>query len=78
MPAAGTAGSVFVSGGFGKLSMGDVDSAANAIVEEFHHASRLVVVQQGERSATGRPYARVLTYARFDGYLISQNRHVVE
>lgn len=30
--AAGTAGSVFVSGGFGKLSMGDVDSAANAIV----------------------------------------------
>ena len=30
--AAGTAGSVFVSGAFGKLSMGDVDGAANAAV----------------------------------------------
>lgn len=30
--AAGTAGSVFVSGAFGKLSMGDVDGAANALV----------------------------------------------
>lgn len=30
--AAGTAGSVFISGAFGKLSMGDVDSAANALV----------------------------------------------
>lgn len=28
----GTAGSVFMSGGFGKLSMGDVDGAANAAV----------------------------------------------
>ena len=28
----GTAGSVFVSGAFGKLSMGDVDGAANAAV----------------------------------------------
>ncbi|NJS38490.1 MAG: porin [Rhodobacteraceae bacterium] len=27
---AGTAGSVFISGGFGTLSMGDVDGAANA------------------------------------------------
>ncbi|MFN5997109.1 MAG: porin [Paracoccaceae bacterium] len=30
--ASGTAGSVFISGGFGKLSMGDVDGAANAAV----------------------------------------------
>jgi outer membrane protein OmpU len=30
--AAGTAGSVFVSGAFGKLSMGDVDGAAKALV----------------------------------------------
>ena len=30
--AAGTAGSVFISGAFGKLSMGDVDGAANAAV----------------------------------------------
>ena len=30
--ASGTAGSVFVSGAFGKLSMGDVDGAANAAV----------------------------------------------
>jgi outer membrane protein OmpU len=29
---AGTAGSVFISGGFGKLSMGDVDGAAKAAV----------------------------------------------
>ena len=28
----GTAGSVFISGAFGKLAMGDVDSAANALV----------------------------------------------
>ena len=30
--AAGTAGSVFISGAFGKLSMGDVDDAANSAV----------------------------------------------
>ena len=30
--ASGTAGSVFISGAFGKLSMGDVDGAANAAV----------------------------------------------
>ncbi|MFN4202300.1 MAG: porin [Tabrizicola sp.] len=30
--ASGTAGEVFISGAFGKLSMGDVDSAANAAV----------------------------------------------
>lgn len=30
--AAGTAGSVFISGAFGKIEMGDTDSAANALV----------------------------------------------
>jgi outer membrane protein OmpU len=30
--ASGTAGNVFISGSFGKLSMGDVDGAANALV----------------------------------------------
>ena len=61
-----TAGSVFVSGAFGKLSMGDVDGAAEAVTGDFHGVgfTNLGDVNENTFLSNASDYDR--TAARYD------------
>lgn len=61
--ASGTAGSVFVSGAFGKLAMGDVDSAANTLVGNVSGVGLTGLGDSNELGYVGGPAGALYTYS---------------
>ncbi|MBC2836161.1 porin [Paragemmobacter straminiformis] len=59
----GTAGSVFVSGAFGKLAMGDVDSAANTLVGNVSGVGLTGLGDSNELGYVGGPAGALYTYS---------------
>lgn len=76
----GTAGSVFISGGFGKLSMGDVDSAANAAVGHVNGVGYTGLSDLNESTFIGGGTKESILYeysaGAFTGYLSAGQREV--
>jgi outer membrane protein OmpU len=77
---AGTNGSVFVSGAFGKLSMGDVDSAANAAVGHVAGVGYTGLSDLNESTFIGGGTKESILYeystGSFTGYLSAGQREV--
>lgn len=69
--AAGTAGSVFVSGAFGKLAMGDVDSAANALVGNVSGVGLTGLGNSNELGYIGGGAGALYTYSLGDSISIA-------
>lgn len=69
--AAGTAGSVFVSGAFGKLAMGDVDSAANALVGNVSGVGLTGLGDTNELGYIGGGAGALYTYSLGDSISIA-------
>jgi outer membrane protein OmpU len=78
--ASGTAGSVFISGGFGKLSMGDVDGAANAAVGHVDGVGYTGLGDRNESTFIGGGTKESVLYeystGAFTGYLSAGQREV--
>lgn len=69
--AAGTAGSVFVSGAFGKLTVGDVDSAANATVGNVSGVGLTGLGDSNELGYIGGGAGALYTYSLGDSISVA-------
>lgn len=79
--ASGTSGSVFISGGFGKLSMGDVDGAATAAVGHVNGVGYTGLSDLNESTYIGGGTKESILYeysaGAFTGYLSAGQREVL-
>jgi outer membrane protein OmpU len=64
--AAGEAGSIYISGAFGKLSMGDVSGAAESVVGDLHGAGLTGLGDLNELSYAGNVGGAFRPTARYD------------